>query len=248
MTRIVTIHQPNYLPWNGFFSKVRQSHCLIIGDTYLLGGQSTFNRNKVRTFDGWRYLTIPIGHKFEGTRICDITSPPETEWRRAHWRTICDNYRKARFFPAHRDFFENIYRSNFDFIWRLNEKIIIYLLKCFDIEVEIIKASDITLDKHLEKTDYMIALLKAVKADVYLSGPSGKNYLELEKFPQAGIQLKFFNFQHPVYPQRYPGFERNMSAIDLLFNAGPQSGGIIRDSGSMEDAEIEFAGRELVNV
>ncbi len=75
MPRVVTIHQPNYLPWIGLFSKISHADCLIIGDTYHLGGQSVFNRNKVRTLNGWKYLTIPLGHKCEGARICDVTVP-----------------------------------------------------------------------------------------------------------------------------------------------------------------------------
>lgn len=235
MPKIVTIHQPNYLPWIGLFSKIKHSHCLIIGDTYFLGGHSTFNRNKVRTTCGWNYLTIPIGHKFEGIPIYDITSPPENHWKQIHWKMIHDNYSKTEFFSLHQDFFNHLYHHDFKYVWQMNEEIIFYLLKCFDIEVEVIKASDIALHSDLEKTDYMIALLKAAGADIYLSGPSGRDYLEKEKFVQNDITLKFFNFQHPVYKQRYPGFEPNMAAIDLLFNTGPAAKEIIGVSGSTEE-------------
>jgi hypothetical protein len=117
----------------------------------------------------------------------------------------------------------------------MNEKIIFYLMKYFNIELEVIRASDLAVDPHLEKTDLMIGLLKAACADVYISGPSGKNYLETEKFPSNNIQLKFAEFQHPVYKQRYPGFEPNMSAIDLLFNIGSAAAELIKSSGQIGD-------------
>ena len=91
------------------------------------------------------------------------------------------------------------------------------------------------IDPYLQKTELMIALLKKAGADIYLSGPSGRNYLEIEKFRQNDIGIKFFKFSPPVYPQRFPGFETNMSAIDLLFNIGPQSAEIVAASGEMED-------------
>jgi hypothetical protein len=238
MTKIVTVHQPNYLPWIGLFSKIKQSDCLIIGDTYFLGGQSTLNRNKIRTKNGWNYLTIPIGHKNKNTRICDITMPIENSWQKFHWKMIHDNYTRSPFFNQHRGFFERLYKNNYSYIWQINEEIIAYLLDCFNIETEVVKASDINIDPSLEKTDLMIALLKSVGAHTYLSGPSGRKYLEVEKFAQNGINLKYFKFEHPTYKQRYPGFEPCMSAIDLLFNMGSESSKLIKISGSVEDPLI----------
>jgi hypothetical protein len=236
MTKIVTMHQPNYLPWIGLFSKIRQCDCLILADTFVLGGQSALNRNKIRTNNGWNYLTVPIGRKAEGTRICDITLPTDNSWQKLHRNMIHDNYTKASFFSLYRDFFEELYRKDFRYLCQINEEIILYLLKCFEINVEVMKASEIPVDPSLEKTDLMIALLKSAQhADTYLSGPSGRNYLQFEKFPQNNIDLKFFKFNHPVYPQRYPGFEANMTAIDLLFNVGPEASKIIEASGSIED-------------
>ena len=91
------------------------------------------------------------------------------------------------------------------------------------------------LDKKLRTTDFIIAMMKASGSDVYLSGPSGRDYLETNKFAQNNLVLKFFRFEHPIYKQRYPGFESNMSALDLLFNMGPEASEIIKTSGSIVD-------------
>jgi hypothetical protein len=238
MAKIVTIHQPNYLPWIGLFGKVKQSDCLILGDTYQLGGQSVFNRNKIRTADGWRYLTIPLGHKSEGCRICDISLPKEIKWRREHWKLIHDNYQKSPYFNLYKDFFEQEYRKDFKYLCQFNEEIIRYLFKCFEINPEVIRASEMEVDPSLQKTDLMIQLLKGAGAEVYLSGPSGNDYLEMKKFSENNIKLKFFKFQHPTYIQRYAGFEASMAAVDLLFNTGPEAGEIIRLSGSMVDEQL----------
>jgi hypothetical protein len=204
--KIVTMHQPNYLPWIGFFSKVRQSDCLIIADTFTMGGKSVFNRNKIRTANGWQYLTVPVGKKSEGRRICDVTMPTDPRWQGSHGKMIHDNYSRTPFFSPYEGFFRNSYNRSFDRLCELNEEIILFLFSSFDIDVEVLKASEMSVDPSLEKTDLMVALLKNAGADVYLSGPSGRDYLERDRFPPSNIQLKFFEFQHPEYPQRYPGF------------------------------------------
>ena len=127
-----------------------------------------------------------------------------------------------------------MYHKNFQYLWEINIEIILYLLKCFNINIEIIKSSDLHLDQNLHRTDALVAILKTVGATTYLSGPSGRNYLEFTKFQQNDIDLTFINFQHPVYPQRYSGFESKMSAIDLLFNVGPNANQIIETSGTLE--------------
>jgi len=230
---IVTIHQPNYLPWTGLFSKVAQTECFIIADTFQF--EPIVKRNKIRTPGGPAYLTVPAGSHFTNVRIKDVPLPEDRRWQREHWRAIFHHYQKAPFFAEHRPFFEELYRREYRYLWQINLEIIRYLLKCFNIRVEVIRASELDLDPNLRHTDALIDMLKAVGARVYLSGPSGKGYLEYEKFPQSGIELKFFRFEHPVYEQRYPGFVPNLAAIDLLFNVGPGSRELVRNAGGIED-------------
>lgn len=231
---IVNVHQPNYLPWLGLFSRITCTDCFIIADDVLYTRHGVINRNKIRQKVGWCYLTIPIARKFHGSKISDITLSEDSRWREDHWKTIRGSYLKADFFSLYEDSFEGLYKSDFEYLWKLNEEIIYYLLRHFEINVKVIKMSALNVDPDLRKTDRLIAMLKSVGADTYLSGPSGRNYLETKKFAQNNIKLKFFKFQHPVYKQRYPGFEPAMAAIDLLFNVGPEAGEIIKASGSIQ--------------
>jgi hypothetical protein len=235
MNKIVTIHQPNYTPWIGLFSKIAQTNAFIIADNFRIGDGSFVNRNKIRVNTGWIYLTIPLSHDTRGLPINQIILPVDMTWRQQHWKAICSNYVKTAYFKDHKDYFEELYLKDIQYIWQLNIEIILHLLKSFNINVKIFKASEMLVDQNLRKTDMILSLLKNVGADTYLSGPSGRNYLEYEKFPQHKINMKIFNFKHPVYRQRYSGFEPNMSAIDLLFNMGPESIEIVKKAGSIED-------------
>jgi hypothetical protein len=234
MRNMVTLHQPNYIPWIGLFSKISQTDCLVVMDTVQYIKRGITHRNKIRVSTGSSYLTIPISKAFAMSKINEVELPTERIWRKDHWRCIRHNYLKTDYFQQHMAFFNDIYKEDFRFLWQLNMKIIHYLLKAFDINVEVIMVSDLGLDPDLKGTDLIIEILKKVEARCYLSGPSGKGYLDTGRFKQNDIELKFAGFQHPVYKQRYPGFEPELSAIDLLFNMGPASGQIIRAAGSIE--------------
>jgi hypothetical protein len=67
-----------------------------------------------------------------------------------------------------------------------------------------------------------VDLVSAIGGDIYLSGPMGKDYLDLQLFEEKKIHVTFQDFKHPIYPQQYNGFEPYMSAIDALLNAGPK--------------------------
>jgi hypothetical protein len=232
--KIVTIHQPNYLPWIGLFSKIKKSNQFVIADTFTIGDQSTVNRNKIRTNTGWMYLTIPLNHNIRGMRICDIPLPSDKSWQRNHWRSIYANYSRTAYFNDYKFFFENLYLKNFKYICEINLEIIDYLLKCFHIEVDMKRASNMDIDQSLAATDLIVEVLSKTRGDIYLSGPSGRDYMIFEKFTEHNIGLKFIKFIHPEYNQRYPGFVPNMSAIDLLFNTGPQAGTLIENAGNLE--------------
>jgi hypothetical protein len=233
MMKIVTMHQPNYLPWIGLFSKVMQADCFVIMDTFQYTRHGLIHRNKIRTNAGSCYLTIPISKEFATVKIKDVALTQDKGWQEVHWKSIYHNYLKTDFFKDHSDFFEQLYKQDFHYLWQINMDIIRYLLQCFEINVEVIMASDLNIDQNLNHTDMIIAVLKSIDAKNYLSGPSGRDYLELEKFQQNNLNCEFIQFQHPVYKQRYPGFESNLSAIDLLFNVGPQSNQMIKDSANI---------------
>jgi hypothetical protein len=234
MNKIVTMHQPNYLPWIGLFSKISMAECFVVMDTFQYTKDGIIHRNKIRTNTGSCYLTIPITKDFRFATIKDVELPADRKWEEMHWQTIYYNYIKAEFFKDHKDFFISLYHKDFRYLSAINIEIIRYLLKCFNINVDMIFASELNLDQNLKHTDMIIAIMEKLGAETYISGPSGRKYLEFDKMKLNGLNLKFAHFDHPVYKQRYPGFLPNMAAIDLLFNVGPQSNQIICSSARID--------------
>lgn len=230
MSKIFTMHQPNYLPWIGFFSKASKADYIIIYDTAGYTNSGVINRNKIRTDTGWCYLTVPVSRRFHAARINEVTMPDNRRWRHDHWKSINQYYGRSHFFDDHRVFFDNLYQEDSQYLYQFNEKVIRYLLDCFHLRTEVLRASELGIDVSLKGTAAIIDCLKRAGASHYLSGPSGKYYLELEKFSRNGIDIEFSQFNHPIYRQCYPGFEPGMSAIDLLFNKGPEAEIMIKAS------------------
>ncbi len=237
-SEMVTMHQPNYLPWTGLFSKIALSRRFIIMDIFQYCRHGVTHRNKIRTNTGSNYLTIPVSKRFAMSSVREVELPEDHGWKKIHWRTIYQNYIKATYFKDYATFFEELYQRDYKFLMEFNLEIIRYLIKCFGMDVEILTASELGIPSNLEATDAIIATLRAANGNTYLSGPSGKGYLDMKKFEQSGLQCRFFSFRHPEYEQRYPGFEPNLSAIDLLFNTGPAAGDIIKHSGWVEQEEM----------
>jgi hypothetical protein len=222
---IVSIHQPDYLPWLGFFDKVARCDVFVLLDNVKFSKNYFHNRNKIRTPDGWIWLTVPVltkgksEQKINEVKINNIT---EKKWAQKHWRSIEQNYRKAPFFNKYADFFEELYAKKWDSLAELNKTIVEYLVKMFGLDTKLYDVASLDNIKG-SSTELLVSICTALKADVYLSGEFGKDYLDEKIFTAHGIKVVYQRFLHPEYKQMFEPFIPNMSAIDLLFNYGEGS-------------------------
>jgi hypothetical protein len=215
------IHQPNYLPYTAFFHKMMLSDVFVIFDNAKFSkGKDNFHaRNKIRTENGWRYLTIPVPKEYNDSRINEVRLA-DNKFRQKHLNLLRNHYCKALYYKEYGKGFESLYKNRILSLSEFNIQIIKFLAKAFGINTKIVLSSELDIDLSKQKTDMVIEILKAVGADSYISGSGGRNYLDEEKFKEAGIGLEYQNFQPKPYNQVYPGFEPFMSSIDLLFNCG----------------------------
>jgi len=233
--KILTAHQPVYLPWLGLFHKITLSDTYVYLDTVQYLKKDWNNRNKIKTAQGWIWLTVPVitKGKFEQT-LQEVKINNQIDWRRKHWQSIRVNYSKAPYFQRYADFFEGVYQREWDYLNDLNEVILRFLLNELRIKVNFTKAST-QLKLEGTKSDLVLDMCLKLNADVYIFGALGKDYAEVDKFNERGIKVIFQNYQHPDYSQQFGRFEPYMSVIDLLFNHGDasldilMSGNITRD-------------------
>ena len=228
---ILSVHQPQYIPWLGYFDKIDKSDCFVFLNEVQYKPREYQNRNKVRTKDGWMWLTVPVISKGMGKQqINSIRINDDYNWKTQHCKSIKSWYGKAKFFKEHFPFFEKIYSEKWEKLKNLNICIIDYILKEFKIHTHIYFDSELGITA--QGTERIIEICKKLNADVYLSGMGGKDYLKEDKFHKAGIKLEYQDFVHPTYQQQYMDRENvflpHMSGIDLLFNEGGESGKILR--------------------
>ena len=180
------------------------------------------HRNKIRNKEGWTWLTVPLQkHSFD-TLIKDIKISYDHPWQKKHLNLLKANYQSAPFFKDYFPKLEEIINSEHEFLADLNIRLIHFLLESFGIfGKKILRASELDLPEVRGGTRVNLEISKKINAHTYISGPAGKEYLDLAEFEKAGIKVLFHEFEHPVYSQIHGEFLPYMSAVDALFNMGP---------------------------
>ncbi|MBI3090246.1 MAG: WbqC family protein [Candidatus Tectomicrobia bacterium] len=221
---IVAIHQPEYLPWLGFLEKAWQADLLVLLDTVPFSKGGFQNRNRIRTAQGWSWLTVPVltrGGFGQLIREVPIDNRASPRWREKTWRSIEQAYARAPYFPASAAALADIYAASWERLAALNFCLIRVLFAAFGLRTRLALASAEGLAGR--KETLLLDICRRFGATTYLSGVGGRGYLDESSFQQAGIEVRYQEFHHPIYRQCFEPFEPAMSAIDLLFNYGPQS-------------------------
>jgi WbqC-like protein family len=223
---IVSIHQPQYLPWLGYFDKIDRADVFVLLDTVQYKKNEWQNRNRIKTARGAQWLTVPVTHHYPQL-ICEVGVNSRERWQHRQRQALVTNYRKAPFWGHLEELFEEIFSRPWETISELNIHVVKRLAAILGIETPIHVASG--LGSFPEDPDErLIALTKLFGAGTYLAGNGGHGYMDMRKYEQAGIEVLFQDYRHPRYDQLFGEFEANMSVIDLIYNHGDESHSILR--------------------
>ncbi|OHC01691.1 MAG: hypothetical protein A3H23_04305 [Planctomycetes bacterium RIFCSPLOWO2_12_FULL_40_19] len=222
---LVAIHQPQYLPWLGYLDKIDRAEIFVILDNVQFKKNEWQNRNRIKTAQGWQWITVPVLYKFP-EKINEVRINNNTNWNKKHLHALITNYSKSPYFADYKRFFEDIFSHSWERLVDINIEIIKFLIGTLELKTKLVMASDLKLRE--EPTERLIDICKTLNGSKYLAGRDGSKYMNLEIFDKEGIEIIFQDFKHPVYNQLYGDFEPGMSAIDLLFNCGDKSLEILR--------------------
>ena len=225
---VITIHQPEHLPWLGFFHKASQADSIVILDNVQFRKNYFQNRNKIRTQDGWQWITVPVSRSLV-TMVKDVAINDEPRWKEKWWNAVYLSYKRSKYFDQYEKELHEALDSSASNLCALNVALLKFVFKALGIKAETVFASE--LGAQGKAGALILDICRKMRADSYLSGISGKDYLDLEVFKNAGIGVTFQEFHHPIYRQLYEPFMPCMSVIDLLFNYGPESLEIINGRG-----------------
>ena len=222
---IVSISQPAYLPWLGYFDRIYRSDVhIILNDVTLDRSSKTrfTNRNKIKTKQGPLWLTVPVIKAGQGQPyIYEIKLEKDSRWAKKHLGILFHNYSQTKYFLDHKNWFEWFYMENWNRLETLLDNSTNYLMEVLGIDIPMIKSSKMMAKG--KKSDYILNLCIEAGATQYLSGPFGRDYLDLKKFEEKGIKIEFHDYSHPKYQQIHGEFVPYMSIVDLILNEGPKS-------------------------
>ncbi len=236
--KIISIHQPAYLPWLGYFHKIIISDVFIFLDTVQFEKNSFTNRNKILTKNGPMWLTVPVGIKGHISKVlCDMQISDDERWKHKHIESIKLNYSKAPYFD---NFFYEIEQyilyaghSFCDFLYGMTE----YFLKVLKIDTRILRSSSLPVGG--AKHELIKNLCSHMQGDVYISGVFGRDYLDVANFAKDGIKVVFQDYKHPVYQQLHDTFQSGMGIVDLLMNIGEKKAKSVIMSDNIQKKDLE---------
>ena len=240
----VAIHQPQYLPWLGYLDKLDSADVFVFLDTVQFKKHEWQNRNRIRTKDGWQWLTVPVIDRFP-ERIDQVEINSRTDWQRKHCQALRLYYGKAPHWEPFGPELLGLLEKPWTRLAELNVSVTELLCKHLGIKTPRRIAS--TMEAREEPTDRLVDLCRVVGGTVYLAGqgaaprPGAPSYMDVGRFPRAGIQVHFQEYRHPTYQQRYDPFVSHLSVVDLLFNCGPESLTILRTGRRWESVKGDLA-------
>lgn len=219
---IVSIHQPAYMPWLGYLDRIAKSDAFVFLDTVQFEKNSFTNRNRIKTPQGPGWLTLPVlsrGHI--GRSLTELRIDPGRHWRRDHLRAIAMNYARARGFGTVFPTIERWFEGDEDRLCEICHGQLLEWLAHAGIGTRVVRAS--TLGIGSRKSQLVLDICRALGADIYLSGPLGRDYLNEAEFRDAGIEVTYHGFTAFEYPQLWGDFVPNLSALDYWMNSGELS-------------------------
>lgn len=214
------------MPWIGYFDKMRRADAFCYLDDVQYKKNEWQNRNRIKGPQGAQWQTVPVMYRFP-QKINEVRIDNRNRWKKKHLNALKIHYGKAAYFEKYIGFFEDVYARDWDYLYKLNMHVAEHLRDLLGISLErAVLASELHRgrdDGSGDATDRLVGICERLGGRTYLAGRDGANYMDLERFRKKGISVIFQEFSHPVYRQRHGEFQPNLSAVDLLFNCGPDS-------------------------
>ncbi|MBC2004948.1 WbqC family protein [Listeria booriae] len=222
--KIIAIHQPNFLPWIGFFHKIFQADEFIYLTNVEYSATNFQNKTFIYGMDKTPLrLTVPLKKKpsLLSEKVINM-APPNHKWKEKHLTQFRDIYKRAPYFNEVYQMLETVYQENHELLVTLNIAFINKMLTYLNYEGIITFAEDIS--EIVGKTDRLVDLVAKESGSIYLSGKSGVNYLNEAAFEEKDISVAYQTFIHPTYQAKFSeDCLENLSMIDWMMYECPET-------------------------
>ena len=220
---IISINQPAYLPWLGYFNRIVKSDLHVVLDHVQFEKNSFTNRNKILSNKNPLWLTLPVLTKgfSDNLQIQNLLLDNKINWQKKHFLSIEQAYSKAKYWLEFKSEVKEIYIKQEDFLINVLNKSLDFFVEYLNIKTPVVYTSNYSFKE--KKSDLVLEICQKFNASKYISGSLGRNYLELDKFQENGIEVVFDDYIHPVYAQKSENFLPYLSTLDLIANCGKDS-------------------------
>lgn len=222
----IAVRAPTYFPPLSETSLFAHVDHFVLADTFRFRRQSFQNRSKLRNAPGTHWITIPLFGNPEGAPLHEVEVETKGRWQEKHWRSFLYDYRSTMYFSH----FQDVLRSFYDTTWtRLANctcRSVERQAALFGLSTTLTRASDLD-----GAPDSVRGIVDAVGADT-LVVPQ-----QADVVSTAAPRIQSFAFRHPTYHQNFEGFENGATALDLLFNYGPEARRIATEAGTLLQEE-----------
>lgn len=221
MSKSIAVVQSSYIPWKGYFDMINLVDEFILYDDVQYSRGSWRNRNQIKSQAGLLWLTIPIMGKFPYKVNEARVSQPG--WNAKHWQTLQHTYKRAKHFATYHDQLKALYLDcEESYLSALNYRFLCALCALLGIPTKLSWSMDYPLVG--DRNERLVSLCQQTNATTYLTGPTAREYLNEELFVEAGISVRYMDYDgYPEYPQLFPPFTHYVSILDLLFSVGPDA-------------------------
>ena len=217
--KIIATHQPNYIPWMGYFYKISQCDIFVFLDDVQFSKTGAHNYHYIKTPDGLLKLKIPVKHGFIDP-INKIITNDNSGWKKRHLDDLRKNYKDAPYFKSVFIEFEKILLEEKTNLAEFNIGIIQFFIKKFGLNTTTIKSSELNLDINLKGENRIIEICKSLDASIYYSGKGARAYQNEVNFKLNNLKLVYDDFSPFKYNQLFGEFISNVSVLDFVFNYG----------------------------
>lgn len=239
-TMTVAIQPPQLLPRLEYFDLMRKADVFVLLDRARFEEHDSQNSAQIKTRRGPAWLTVPVIKGTPGQRMSDIlidnVSNGRSSWGRGIFLALQQAYREAPFFHMYGTDLGDLLATRWDRLVDLERHLITYVSEALDIRKPVIMSSKLQVTGHNSRL--LLKLCQLVGADSLLDGGDvGRSLANTMAFLQAGVRVLPQEFHHPEYTQLPcpDRFVEGLSALDLLFNCGPESARIL------EGRTLEYA-------
>jgi len=248
MKKAIAIVQSSYIPWKGYFDLINLVDEFILFDDVQYTVRDWRNRNLIKTGQGSNWLTVPVNSKGLRSQLIREATVVDPHWRMQHWQTLQHQYARAPHFNQYKVWLRNLYEAaTYSHLSDINR----HFIEAVCAQLGVTTTLSWSMDYRVVdgKSERILELCRQAGADLYVSGPSARAYMDYDLFEQHGIEVRFMDYSgYPEYSQLFPPFSHNVSVLDLLLNEGPESASFLK-TGHVAGKPVSADGRyELIQL